>query len=103
MSFIGPRPWIVDYYELFNKKQKRRVEVRPGITGLAQVNGRNNIDVFKKIDYDLEYIDNISFLLDLKILFKSIKTVFNGDESIDMDKNIKKELSKLKKQKNKKK
>ena len=103
MSFIGPRPWIVDYYELFNKKQKRRVEVRPGITGLAQVNGRNNIDVFKKIDYDLEYIDNISFLLDLKILFKSIKTVFNSDESIDMDKNIKKELSKLKNQKNKKK
>ena len=88
---------------MFNKKQKRRVEVRPGITGLAQVNGRNNIDVFKKVDYDLEYIDNISFLLDLKILFKSIKTVFNSDESIDMDKNIKKELSKLKKQKNKKK
>ena len=95
MSFVGPRPWINDYYVLFNKKQKRRVEVSPGITGLAQVNGRNSINVFKKIDYDLDYVDNYSFIMDLKIVLKSIKVVFER-ENIDIDKNIKNELKKLK-------
>lgn len=101
MSFVGPRPWIVDYYKLFNKKQKNRVSVRPGITGLAQVNGRNSINVFKKIEYDLEYVENMSFLMDLKIVIKSIKVVFTNNEEIDMDKNIKKELEDLKKKKTK--
>ena len=100
MSFIGPRPWIVDYYKLFNKKQKNRVLVRPGVIGLAQVNGRNSINIFKKIEYDLEYVNNYSFILDLKILLKSIKVIFDK-EDIDMDKNIKKELSELKKKKTK--
>ena len=100
MSFIGPRPWIIDYYKLFDKKQKRRVEVVPGITGLAQVNGRNSINIFKKIEYDLEYVDNYSFILDLKILLKSIKVIFSS-ENIDIDKTIKKELNDLKKKKTK--
>ena len=100
MSFIGPRPWIVDYYKLFDKKQKIRVSVRPGVTGLAQVNGRNSINIFKKIEYDIEYVNNLSFLLDFKILFRSIKVIFDK-ENIDMDKNIKKELDDLKKKKTK--
>ena len=102
MSFVGPRPWIVDYYKLFTDEQKRRVEVRPGITGLAQVNGRNSIDIFKKIEYDLEYVDDVSFILDLKILFKSIKVVFDKD-NVDMDMNIKMELKELKNSKKNKK
>ena len=59
MSIIGPRPWIPEYYKRFNSYQKRRVSVLPGIIGLAQVNGRNNIDIFKKISYDIMYVDNI--------------------------------------------
>ena len=97
MSLIGPRPWIVDYYKKFNKKQKRRVEVKPGIIGLAQVNGRNSISIFEKIDYDLEYIDNISFIEDIKILFKSIKVLFIKEDIKDMDKYIEKELKELSK------
>ena len=69
MSFIGPRPWITDYYENMNKRQKHRVDVTPGLTGLAQVNGRNNITIFKKINYDLEYIDNYGLYQDIKIVF----------------------------------
>lgn len=97
MSLIGPRPWITDYYKNFNKKQKRRVEVKPGIIGLAQVNGRNNISVFEKIDYDLEYVDKLSFLLDLKILFNSFKAIFIKEDIKDMDKYIEKELKELSK------
>ena len=95
MSFIGPRPWIPDYYKRFNREQKRRVLVRPGIIGLAQVNGRNKIDIFTKIKYDLEYIDNISFMMDLKILLKSIKAVLYNNDDIDNTLNIKKELNDL--------
>jgi lipopolysaccharide/colanic/teichoic acid biosynthesis glycosyltransferase len=97
MSLVGPRPWVVDYYKKFNKKQKRRVEVRPGIIGLAQVNGRNNISIFDKIKYDLEYIDNISFVDDLKILFKSIRVIFIKENIKDMDKYINNELKELSK------
>ena len=61
MSFIGPRPWIPEYYEWFTDEQKRRVDILPGISGLAQTKGRNGISIFKKIDYDLEYIEKISF------------------------------------------
>lgn len=95
MSFIGPRPWIPDYYKRFNREQKRRVLVRPGIIGLAQVNGRNKIDIFTKIKYDLEYIDNISFMMDLKILLKSIKAVLYNNDDIDNTLNIEKELNDL--------
>ena len=76
MSFIGPRPWIVEYYEWFTDEQKRRSDVRPGITGLAAVKGSNGINIFKKINYDLEYVDNMSLWLDIKIFFWSIVAVF---------------------------
>ena len=72
MSFIGPRPWITDYYENMNKRQKHRVDVTPGLTGLAQVNGRNNITWEEKFNYDLEYIQNITFIGDLKIILKTL-------------------------------
>lgn len=75
MSIIGPRPWIPEYFKRFNDTQKRRVSVKPGIIGLAQVNGRNSISVFKKIEYDLYYVDNLCLLLDLIIIFKSIKSI----------------------------
>ena len=76
MSFVGPRPLLVKYLPLYSKEQMRRHDVRPGITGWAQVNGRNAITHTKKFEYDVWYVDNISFLLDLKILFLTIKKVF---------------------------
>ena len=76
MSFVGPRPLLVKYLPLYSKEQMRRHNVRPGITGWAQVNGRNAITHTKKIEYDVWYVDNISFLLDIKILFLTIKKVF---------------------------
>ncbi|EJB9748684.1 undecaprenyl phosphate N,N'-diacetylbacillosamine 1-phosphate transferase [Campylobacter jejuni] len=69
MSFVGPRPLLVEYLPLYNKEQKLRHKVRPGITGWAQVNGRNTISWQKKFELDVYYVKNISFLLDLKIMF----------------------------------
>lgn len=79
MSLIGPRPLLVEYLPLYNEVQRRRHEVRPGITGWAQVNGRNAISWEEKFRYDIWYVDNISFLLDLKILFKTIVKVFKSE------------------------
>ncbi len=76
MSFVGPRPLLVKYLPLYSKEQMRRHDVRPGITGWAQVNGRNAITHTKKFEYDVWYVDNISFTLDLKILFLTVKKVF---------------------------
>lgn len=76
MSLIGPRPLLSQYLPLYNETQKRRHEVRPGITGWAQVNGRNAISWQKKFEYDVWYVDNLSIFLDLKILFLTIKKVF---------------------------
>src|SRR5690606_7402822 len=76
MSLIGPRPLLVQYLPLYNVHQTRRHEVRPGITGWAQVNGRNAISWKQKFDYDVWYVDNISFGLDIKIFFLTIKKVF---------------------------
>lgn len=69
MSFVGPRPLLVEYLLLYNEEQKLRHKVRPGITGWAQVNGRNAISWQKKFELDVYYVKNISFLLDLKIMF----------------------------------
>ena len=77
MSLIGPRPWIVEYYQNFTDEQKKRVDVLPGITGLAQAEGRNNITIFEKINYDLEYVKNYSLLMDIKVIFLTIKTVLS--------------------------
>ncbi|WP_416150490.1 sugar transferase [Salipaludibacillus sp. HK11] len=76
ISLIGPRPLLMEYLPLYSKEQSRRHEVRPGITGWAQVNGRNGITWEEKFNYDLYYVDNQSFLFDLKIIFMTIKTVF---------------------------
>lgn len=69
MSFVGPRPLLVEYLPLYNEEQKLRHRVRPGITGWAQVNGRNAISWQKKFEFDVYYVKNISFLFDLKIMF----------------------------------
>ena len=76
MSLIGPRPLLVEYLERYNDEQKRRHNVRPGITGWAQVNGRNAISWEEKFKYDVEYVDKLSFLLDIKIIFLTIKKIF---------------------------
>ncbi len=76
MSLIGPRPLLVQYLPLYNKEQARRHEARPGITGWAQVNGRNAISWKQKFEYDVWYVDHLSFLLDIKIIIKTIKKVF---------------------------
>src|SRR5207249_4823073 len=73
MSLIGPRPLLVEYLPLYNKFQKRRHEVRPGITGWAQVNGRNAISWSQKFEYDIYYVDHVSFALDMKILFLTLE------------------------------
>ena len=76
MALIGPRPLLPQYLSLYSKEQARRHEVRPGITGWAQVNGRNAISWNKKFELDVWYVDHCSFLLDLKIIFLTIKKVF---------------------------
>ncbi|MGV1002108.1 sugar transferase [Empedobacter falsenii] len=75
MSIIGPRPLLPQYLPLYNKEQKRRHDVRPGITGWAQVNGRNAISWTKKFELDIWYVDHLSFILDIKIFFLTIKKV----------------------------
>lgn len=76
MSVIGPRPLLVQYLSLYNEHQKRRHEVRPGLSGLAQVSGRNAISWEDKFNLDVEYVDNVSFIEDWKIIFLTIKKVF---------------------------
>ncbi|MFC5604802.1 sugar transferase [Sporosarcina koreensis] len=79
ISLVGPRPLLVDYLELYTPEQARRHEVRPGITGWAQVNGRNAISWQEKFEHDIWYVDNQSFLLDMKILFMTVKKVFKSE------------------------
>ena len=79
MSLIGPRPLLPSYLALYNDFQRRRNEVKPGITGWAQVNGRNAISWEKKFEYDVWYVDNISFLLDMKILLMTVMKVFKSE------------------------
>ena len=76
MSIVGPRPLLPSYLELYSKEQARRHDVKPGITGWAQVNGRNAISWEEKFKLDVWYVDHQSFLLDLKIIFKTVKKVF---------------------------
>ena len=79
MSLVGPRPLLPKYLELYNDFQRRRNEVKPGITGWAQVNGRNSISWEKKFEYDVWYVDNVSFLLDIKILIMTILKVVKSE------------------------
>jgi lipopolysaccharide/colanic/teichoic acid biosynthesis glycosyltransferase len=80
LSLIGPRPLLIEYLPHYNEVQKKRHNVKPGITGWAQVNGRNLISWEEKFDLDAFYVDNLSFLLDLKILVKTIIKVFQGSD-----------------------
>ena len=100
MGFIGPRPWIPEYYEWFTEEQKRRSDVLPGITGLAQAKGRNNINIFKKIDYDLEYVDNVSLFMDLKIIWLTMKEVFATTGAEASETEIKAEIEDLRRNNN---
>ena len=75
MSFVGPRPLLPQYLPIYNEEQTRRHEVKPGITGWAQVNGRNAISWTRKFELDVWYVDHISFILDIKILFMTIQKV----------------------------
>ncbi len=79
MSFIGPRPLLVEYLPLYNQEQKKRHNVKPGITGLAQVNGRNAISWEEKFKYDVEYVKNLSFWFDMKILYQTVLKVLKKD------------------------
>lgn len=76
MSLVGPRPLLIQYLELYNAHQRRRHEVRPGLSGLAQISGRNAISWEEKFNLDVQYVDNVSFLGDWKIIFFTIKKVF---------------------------
>lgn len=87
MSLVGPRPLLVEYLELYSEEQNRRHDVRPGITGWAQVNGRNSISWDEKLNLDVEYVDNLSFILDIKILFLTVYKVFKRD-GINQDGNV---------------
>jgi len=86
ISLIGPRPLLMEYLPLYNQTQQRRHEVRPGITGWAQVNGRNMISWEKKFEYDVYYVDNLSLMLDAKIFFMTIFKILKG-EGISADNN----------------
>ena len=79
MSFIGPRPLLVKYLPRYNEYQSRRHEVRPGLSGYAQINGRNAITWEQKFEYDIYYVDHMSFILDAKIFFKTIGKVLKRD------------------------
>lgn len=79
MSFIGPRPLLVSYLPLYNSEQKRRHNIKPGITGWAQVNGRNTISWEKKFEYDVWYVDHLTFSLDVKILLLTVKKVIKSE------------------------
>ena len=83
--FIGPRPWIPQYWQNMNEMERGRAKVRPGITGLAAAKGRNGLTIFEKIDYDLEYVENYSLWMDMKVIFITVKTVFTG-EGVDAGK-----------------
>lgn len=79
MSIVGPRPLLVKYLPLYNKRQKKRHKVRPGFTGLAQINGRNAISWEEKFEWDVRYVENITFMGDLKIILKTVKTVLSHE------------------------
>lgn len=90
MSIVGPRPLLVKYLPLYNDKQRHRHDVRPGFTGYAQVNGRNAINWEEKFELDIYYVDHLSFLMDIKIIIKTVKTVIfregiSSDTSLTME------------------
>lgn len=95
MSFIGPRPWIPDYSLNFTKEQFKRLDVLPGITGLAQCSGRNNIGIKEKINLDIKYVENVSLKTDLYIFTKTIISVIKKEGAISSKLSIKSEIEEL--------
>ena len=79
MAIVGPRPLLVQYLPRYNERQRRRHDVRPGFTGLAQVNGRNSLSWQEKFEWDVRYVENVSFLMDLRIIAKTVKVVLKRD------------------------
>ena len=79
MAIVGPRPLLVQYLPRYNERQRHRHDVRPGFTGLAQVNGRNSISWQEKFEWDVRYVENVSFLMDLRIIAKTVKVVLKRD------------------------
>ena len=88
MSVVGPRPLLPEYLSLYNDRQRRRHEVRPGLTGLAQIKGRNAITWEEKFEYDVEYVDDITFNGDLKIIFVTIWKAFLKKDGINADNDV---------------
>lgn len=91
MSLVGPRPLLVEYLELYSEEQNKRHNMKPGITGLAQINGRNSISWSEKLNYDVEYVENFNILLDIKILFMTIYKVIKK-EGISQEGNVTMEI-----------
>ena len=85
MAIVGPRPLLVQYLQYYSEKEHHRHDVRPGLTGLAQVNGRANLCWIEKFNYDVEYVNNVTLLNDIKILIKTVKVVFS-EEDIENEK-----------------
>lgn len=85
MAIVGPRPLLVQYLPLYSEKQRHRHDVRPGLTGYAQINGRNSISWTKRFEFDLEYVQNINLLGDAKIIFKTFITAFVKQEGISSE------------------
>lgn len=82
MSFIGPRPLLIRYLPYYKENERKRHSIRPGITGLAQISGRNLLDWDNRLRLDVKYVDNLSFLLDLKIIFRTIKNVITSKDIV---------------------
>lgn len=80
MSVVGPRPLLVEYLDIYNERQKHRHDVLPGLTGWAQINGRNNITWSEKFEYDLWYVENMSFILDMKIIYATLMKVIKKED-----------------------
>ncbi|WP_035771377.1 sugar transferase [Butyrivibrio sp. FCS006] len=87
MSFIGPRPLLVEYLPYYTEREKLRHTVRPGLTGLAQASGRNTVDWDTRFELDATYVENLSFLMDLKVIAMTFKTVFGHSEQVAEDTN----------------
>ena len=100
MSLVGPRPLPIKYLPRFDSFQKKRLNVKPGITGLAQINGRNNISWEKRFEYDIEYIDKKTALLDIKIIFKTLYVVISGSGVKSLESEIMPEFEGKNKSKN---
>lgn len=96
MSFVGPRPWLPILNDFYTDYQKKRFFVRPGITGLAQVSGRKDLNILNRIDLDINYVDNISLLADIKIILKTILVIFDSSDNTRDNYTIEDEIRDLK-------